>query len=183
MHNVDAQLQINKNVFYSKFHSDLERLIVIKQNIADRIKSELNRVKLSLQERKNDILNSKTFIDLTDNSKRLEWCWTIFENFRIQANTYSNTIGTEQNEAKNLLRLREVNDFVNTIQYTIVTARIQTLKATSDTEKQNKVDIEEKIKKHIEQIEDKERLMNDEEKGALKAVSYTHLTLPTKRIV
>lgn len=171
-HNIDAQLQINKNAFYSKFHSDLERLIVIKQNIADSIKSELNRVKLSLQERKNDILNSKTFIDLTDNSKRLEWCWTIFENFRTQANTYSNSLGTEQTEAKKLLRLREVNDFVNNIQYTTATARIQTLKATSDTEKQNKADIEEKIKKQIEQIEDKERLMNDEEKGSLKVNEY-----------
>ena len=162
---VDAQLQINKNLFYSKFHSALERLIVAKQNIADSIKSELNRVKSSLQERKNDVLNSKAFIDLTDNSKRLEWCWIIFENFRTQANNYSNSLGTEQNEAKRLLRLREVSDFVNTIQYTTVNARIQTLKATSDTENQNKAVVEEKIKNHIEEIVDKERLMNDEEKG------------------
>jgi wobble nucleotide-excising tRNase len=81
-------------------------------------------------------------------------------------------LGAEQNEARKLLRLREVSDFVNTIQYTTVTSRIQNLKTTSDTEKQNKKDIEEKIQKQIEQIEDKERLMNDEEKGALKVNEY-----------
>lgn len=169
---VDGQIQINKSSFYTKFHSNLERLIVVKQKIVDAIKSELNYVKLRLQERKNDILNSKTFIEITDNSKRLEWCWTIFEHFRTQANRYSNSLGAEQNEARKLLRLREVSDFANTIQYSAVTARIQALKETSDKEKQNKEAIEEKIRKQIEQIEDKERLMNDEEKGALKVNEY-----------
>lgn len=169
---LDTQLHINKNAFYSKFHSDLERLIVVKENIIGSIKSELNRIKSSLEERKNDILNSKAFVEIIDNSKRLEWCWTIFENFRTQANSYSNSLGAEQNEARKLLRLREVSDFVNTIQYTTVTARIQNLKTTSDIEKQTKGDIEEKIRKQLEQIEDKERLMNDEEKGALKVNEY-----------
>lgn len=172
VHNVDAQLQINKNAFYSKFHSNLERLIIAKQNIVDVIKSELNRVKFRLQERKNDILNSQTFVEINDNSKRLEWCWTIFENFRTQANDYSNSLGTEQNEAKRLLRLREVSDFVNTIQYSTVVARIQTLKTTSDTENHNEAVVQEKIKKQVQDIEDKERLMNDEEKGALKVNEY-----------
>ena len=169
---IDTQLQINKNAFYTKFHSDLDRLILVRQNIIGGIKSKLNRIKLSLQERKNDILNSKTFIEIIDNSKRIEWFWTIFENFRTQANSYSYSLGAEQNEARKLLRLREVSDFVNTIQYTTVTARIQTLKTASDTEKQNKEDVEEKIRKQLEQIEDKERLMNDEEKGALKVNEY-----------
>ncbi len=172
VHNVDAQLQINKNAFYSKFHSDLDRLIVVRQNIIGGIKSELNRTKSSLQERKNDILSSKTYIEIIDNSKRLEWCWTIFENFRTQANSYSSSLEAEQNEARKLLRLREVSDFVSTIQYSTVIARMQTLKTTSDTGKQNKEDIEGKIRKQIEQVEDKERLMNDEEKGALKVNEY-----------
>lgn len=170
--NVDTQLQINKYAFYSKFHSDLDTLILQRQQSIDSIKSELNRVKVNLQERKNDLLNSKSYIDLIDHSQQLVSCWTAFESFRTQANEYSNSLGTEQEEAKRLLRLREVSDFVTTIQYATVTARIQTLKATSDTEAQNKQAVEEKIKQQITQIEDKERLMKDEEKGALKVNEY-----------
>lgn len=170
--NVDTLLQINKSVFYSKFHSELDTLILQRQREVDNIKSELNRVKASLQERKDDILNSKTYIDITDNSQQLESCWVAFEAFRTQANEYSNSLETEQTEAKRLLRLREVSDFITTIQYTTVTDRIQALKTTSDTEARKQQAVEEKIKQQVTRIEDKERLMKDEEKGALKVNEY-----------
>ncbi|EKT4550742.1 AAA family ATPase [Flavobacterium psychrophilum] len=169
---IDTQLLINKNIFYSKFHSDLDRLISLKKNIISTIKTQLNQIKESLKNRKNDLLNSQTPKNIIDNSKRLEWCWKIFENFRTQANNYSNSLDTEQNSAKALLRLREVNDFVTTIQYTTIKARIQVLKNVSDTETQSKEKIEQKIQQQIVLIEDKERLMKDEEKGALKVNEY-----------
>lgn len=170
--NVDTLLSIDKNTFYSKFHSDLDRLITLKTNIISNIKAELTRVKSNLQDRKDDLLNTKTYIDITDNSKHLESCWSIFENFRTQANQYSNSLGAEQTEAKRLLRLKEINDFVTTIQYNNSITKIQGLKTTSDNEILNKQAVEEKIKLQITQIEDKERLMKDEEKGALKVNEY-----------
>lgn len=147
-------------------------MISQRQRAIDNTKSELNRVKEKLQERKDDLLNSKTYDDITDNNQQLEDCWTAFEKYRTEANSYSNSLGTEQTKAKRLLRLREVSDFIATIQYTNVTTRIQALKAISDTEAQNKQAIEEKIRQQISQIEDKERLMKDEEKGALKVNEY-----------
>ncbi|MCI9843730.1 AAA family ATPase [Flavobacterium pectinovorum] len=170
--NVDTQLPINKNAFYSKFHSNLDTLILQRQQSIDSIKSELNRIKVSLQERKNDLLNSKIFVDIIDNSKQLEDCWITFESFRTQANDYSNSLGNEQTEAKKLLRLREVRDFVDTIQYTTVTAKIQMLKGTYDIEARKKQIIDQKIQQQIIQIEEKERLIKDEEKGASKVNEY-----------
>ncbi|MBO9584419.1 MAG: AAA family ATPase [Flavobacterium sp.] len=170
--NIDSQIQINKSVFYSKFHSDLERLILLRQIIIGKIKTELNRIKDSLRERKDDLLNAKDFPEITDNSKRLEWCWMIFENFRTLANDYGNSLSNEQADAKKLLRLREVSDFVKTIQYTALVAKIQSLKNVSDGEIQKKQVIEKKIQSQITEIEDKERLMKDEEKGALKVNEY-----------
>lgn len=169
---VDSQLQIDKSAFYSKFHSDLDRLISLRQNIVDKIKIELNRIITSLKERKDDLLNTKEYIDIIDNSKRIQWCGEIFEKYKNEANGYSNSLGSEQTEAKKLLRLREVFDFVTTIQYSNATARIQTLKETSENERQGKQAVEEKIRQQITQIEDKERLMKDEEKGALKVNEY-----------
>lgn len=170
--NIESYLQINKNVFYSKFHSDLDSLITNRKQIIDNIKIELKIVKKKLQERKDDLLNPKKYSDITDYSQQLEECWTAFETLRTQANEYSNSLGAEQIEAKDLLRLREVNDFILNIQYGNTIASIQSLKASSEIETQNKQVVEEKIKQQIDQIEDNERLMKDEEKGALKVNEY-----------
>lgn len=170
--NIETQLPINKNTFYSKFHSDLDILISQRQQAIDNIKSELNRIKSSLNERKDDLLTPKTYVDITDTSKQLEDCWTTFESFRTQANDYSNSLENEQSKAKKSLRLREVYDFIGTIQYTNKTTSIQALKTISETEIQNRKAIDEKIKQQIVKIEDKERLMKDEEKGALKVNEY-----------
>ncbi|MGI6394694.1 MAG: AAA family ATPase [bacterium] len=169
---IDGVLQINKNAFYSKFHKDLDTLISQRQQVIDNIKSELNRIKDKLQDRKNNLLNPKTYEDITDKSQLLEDCWTTFEGFRKKANEYSNSLEKEQTEAKKFLRLREVKDFVETIQYTEIIKKIQTLKSKSDAEAENQQGIQNKIREQIALIKDKERLMKDEEKGALKVNEY-----------
>jgi len=169
---LDNCLSINKTLFYSKYHKDIDRLIVFRQYIVECIKIELGKITEQLETRKNDLLNTKSFSTVKDNSKRLEWCWQIFENIRTEANTYSTLLGDEQSEAKRLLRLREVRDFANTIQYSIEAARIEGLKTIADTKAQEKADIDLKIQNQIKAVEDKERLMNDEEKGALKVNEY-----------
>lgn len=165
-------LSINKTLFYSKYHKDIDRLIVFRQYIVEFIKVELGKITEQLETRKKDLLNTKTFRAVNDNSKRLEWSWQIFEKIRTEANSYSTLLGDEQSEAKRLLRLREVRDFVNTIQYSIEAARIEGLKTITDTKAQEKADIDQKIQNQTKAIEDKERLMNDEEKGALKVNEY-----------
>lgn len=169
---LDTCLSVSKSVFYSKYHKDLDRLITFRQYVVTNIKSQLNNIVEQLQERKDDLLNAKAYSSINDNSKRLEWCWTIFENIRMQTNSYSKSLEAEQTEAKRLLRLREVRGFVQTIQYSAETAKIYELKTIADSKAQEKEDIVLKIQNQIKQIEDKERLMNDEEKGALKVNEY-----------
>ncbi|MEM6737265.1 MAG: AAA family ATPase [Bacteroidota bacterium] len=170
--NIESKLVIDKKLFYSKFHSDLETLIEQREKAVNVLKSDLNTIKEKLVERKDDLLNSKSYDDITDNSKLLEDCWITYETFRKEANEYSSSLETEQNKAKMLLRLREVSDFTTDIQYSNVIAKIQSLKDASDAETQSKNDVEEKIRQQIAQIEAKERLMNDEEKGAIKVNEY-----------
>lgn len=172
INNIDLIIPINKDIFYSKFHSDLDNLILKRQQLVDEIKNELILTKNTLQIRKDDLLNSKEFVEVNDKSIELENCWSIFENIRNQANDYSNSLGTEQTKTKKTLRLREISDFVKTIQYTKEITDIQVLKNSSDTETNKKREIENKIQQQLLQIEDKERLMKDEEKGALKVNEY-----------
>jgi wobble nucleotide-excising tRNase len=169
---LDNCLSINKTIFYSKYHKDIEHLITISHFVIDSIKSKLGQICEQLLNRKNDLLNAKKFTRIKDNGKRLDWCWQIYENIRKQANAYSALLGDEQTEAKSLLRLREVSDFANTIQYSTEALKIEGLKITAETKAQEKTAIELKIQNQIKEIEDKERLMNDEGKGALKVNEY-----------
>lgn len=172
INNIDKLLQINKNLFYSKFHEDLDNLILQRQRLIDNIKSELIRTKGILKTRKDDLLNPKNYLEITNKNRELEVTWSSFENLRTQTNDYSNSLDSEQAEAKRLLRLREISDFIKTIQYSTEIDKIRILKSTSDSENLKKTDIEQKIQMQLSMIADKERLMNDEEKGALKVNEY-----------
>ncbi|NDP28638.1 MAG: AAA family ATPase [Flavobacterium sp.] len=163
---------IRKSAFYIKYHKDLERLIAFSQYSIEIIKLELNKLKGQLQTRKDDLLNPKAYSQILDYSKRLNWSWAIFENLRLKANDFSSSLGTEQSNAKKLLRLREVSDFANTIQYSSEVSKINNLKSIAETKAQERTEIVEKIQAQTERIEEKERLMNDEEKGALKVNEY-----------
>ncbi len=165
-------LIIDKEVFYSKYKDDIGRLIKLKESVIRKIESKLNNILDQLLNRKNDILNTKTFSSVIYNSNRLDWCWQIFESFRREANNYSSSLNSDQVEAKNLLRLTEVFNFANTIQYSSLLSKINDLKTTFVADENKKIDIELKIKNHEEMIENKRRSMNDEERGALKVNEY-----------
>ena len=170
--NLDSHVQIDKTLFYSKFHADLDQLIEERDSILSGIKENLNRIKKDLQARKDDVLNLKSYNEIVDNSENLESCWTRFENYRIEANEYTKSLSGEQNEARRLLRLREVSDFVKIIGYSDQKEKIQLLKKDADSKEEEKNAINQKIKEKSDLIAEKKRLMNDEEKGALKVNEY-----------
>jgi len=165
-------LVVEKELFYSKFHSKLEQLKSVCDKIVDLYTGSLKSLKAQLETRKDDIINSKTFVEPRDYSRRLIWIHYIYENIRALANEYTTELGSDQDNAKKELKLREVYDFVTTIQYVKECADIDNLKTDLDEKERIKKDVTYKIITHIGLIEDKQRLMNDEEKGALKVNDY-----------
>jgi len=70
------------------------------------------------------------------------------------------------------LRFKEVFDFLVTIKYDDEITTIENLKSIYDTDKDNKASINQKIQDQKLLILEKQRLMNDEEKGAIKVNEY-----------
>ncbi len=170
--NLKTTLPIDKDNFYSSYHSDINRLIKLKSQIVDKIIKELDDLIIQLNKRKDDVLNEGVFSEIFDYSIRLKWCWDIFEKMRLAANSYSNKLKTEQDKSKILLRLKEVFDFLKTIQYENEISKIDRLRSNLEAENKKKEEVEEKIKNLIVLINDKERLLKDEENGALKVNDY-----------
>jgi wobble nucleotide-excising tRNase len=165
-------LNIQKNIFYSKFHPKLDKLSTLYEMIIDSYADSLKNVKRQLELRKDDIINSKIFVQSRDYSGRLIWMHNIYDKIRRTANEYTNELSSDQINAKNSLRFREVFDFAETIQYAQELETIRLLKVQLDEKETIGKGIAEKITAQIKQIEDKQRLMNDEEKGALKVNEY-----------
>lgn len=169
---IDDFLPIYKLSFYSKYHKEVEDLIVYSKVVKDLWKGKLNFIIEQLQSRKDNILNRMDFIQIDEIGNELEDCWITYENLRNQANSYSKYIENEQTEAKRQLRLREVFNFARDIQFIQAELEIERLKINFDKEIINKNEVDLKIKNLVTLINDKERLMNDEEKGALKVNEY-----------
>lgn len=165
-------LEIKNELFYVKFHSSLNRLKLIHKVVTESYLKSLSSLRDQLNTRKNDIINVKVFTEPINFSKRVLWSYEIYERLRKSSNDYTNQISKDQDDAKKTLRLREVHDFATTIQYSKEQKKINDLKIELDEKEKTGKKINEKITDLIKQIEDKKRLMNDEEKGAIKVNEY-----------
>ena len=165
-------LNIQNNIFYSKFHSKLDKLNFLHKKTVNEYTESLKSIKNQLVARKEDIINSRIFNLSKDYTIRLIWLYNIYNNIGRSANEYTSELSLDQNNAKKLMRLREVYDFAATIQYADEVNIIHALKDELNTKETIGKSITDKIAAQKGFIEDKQRLMNDEEKGALKVNEY-----------
>lgn len=165
-------LIIQNDLFYSRFHPKLKKLASLYSEVIKLYTVALNELKAQLEARKDDIINSKIFSEPLDYSKRLIWFHQIYENIRNLANQYTNQLSSDQVNAKKSLRLREVRDFAITIQYVEEQKNIAELETELKDKELIGKGVVDKIEQQKQLIEDKQRLMNDEEKGALKVNEY-----------
>ncbi|WP_029034142.1 AAA family ATPase [Salinimicrobium terrae] len=169
---LDYYLEIDKNEFYSKFDNKLEQLERIKIDIISRVQNEFDLLKKDLEERKNDILNPKKITAFTTSANRLIWLENLYNKLRTESNSYSSSLKKDQLQAQEDLRLKEVADFLETIKYDEELETINELESIFETDKASKIAILDKIEDLKKLILDKQRLMNDEEKGALKVNEF-----------
>lgn len=169
---VSNYLSFDNNSFYSKFHPYLIRLQVVKQHIFEQYIKSLDHLRVQLMSRADDIINVSRFSKPLDFSQRLVKAFDFYEKLQDESNIYTGKLGSDQLNAKTSLRLKEVHDFVMTIQYEKEIKNIKTLKKEFDEKEEVGKTISKKIKDQISAIESKLRLMNDEEKGALKVNEY-----------
>ena len=139
--------------FKTSFYAELDRLIVLAEkrqnNIHEEIAFEYTPVRLSSD-------------DIFDR----------YEVLREASNKHGSEIATAKRKAQNALRLYEVKKFIDEIDYTSQICHISELESVA-SEKQTAVRaIVDMIEEKENLIESKNRLMNDEEKGAVKVNEY-----------
>ena len=166
-------LTINNNNFYSNFHSEIESLSEEYNTVSKKYNSNLDNLNEQLSTRKNNLIEMQIFdLPQNDYTQELTKIWGKFEEVCVNSTKFTKSLTIKQNEAKNLLRLREVYDFINTIDYSNQIKKIEGLKEGKNNIDSEKSNLDQKIKEKIKVIDDKKRLLKDESKGADKVNEY-----------
>jgi wobble nucleotide-excising tRNase len=157
----DFKMEV-KDKYYSKFHVEYE---IINAELIDCLKSSKDALELlinQLENRLNDVFNPLAFKEPPFDKQKLIEIFKKIEQLNIRSNDYTKNLVKEQNEAKKELRLREIFDFINTIQYDNQTSEIASLEAVFEMEKNKKATIKKEIDDILVLITQKQNQLNDE---------------------
>jgi len=169
---ISIGFNISREIFYTKYQSELDGLISEYQVASKRYSKQLDALSQQLEKRNQTITENLAFAEVEDNSADIMTILSKYDILRKKSNEHTNTIESAKRESQNILRLHEVRSFVDTIGYTVETAGIKDLEKNrkdSETATQN---IQVKITEKQKAIADLKRQLNDEEKGAVKVNEY-----------
>lgn len=185
---VSSVLTIGQSAFYSKFHSQLK---VLDSKLKDSTKDYqlvLDELIKQLKVRKGDILNAKQYGISDDNTEALTLVWQEYIDLCTESDLFSSSLANEKMKAKAALRLKDVADYLLTIDYQKQLDSIDSLAKMKDIAQQTQSSVTINIANKQAQVTAKKRELNDEEKGAKKVNEYLNdyfghqfLTLEAKK--
>lgn len=185
---VNTALSIDQSIFYSKFHSKINALDSKLKSAIKGYQFSLDNLVKQLDARKGDILNAKEFEPPVDCTEELSRVWLEYGDLCDESDSFSSLLANEQARAKTALRLKEVADYLLTINYQTQLNTIQSLTQKLDTANKAQSGIITEITSKQDLITAKKRELNDEEKGAKKVNEYLNnffghqfLTLEAKK--
>lgn len=163
-------LSIDKNLFYSTFHTKLDGLNA--QVLKENVKKSLESLKKQLLSKKEDLFGTKEFFSVTDYTKELESYIQGYNEIVEQNNQFTKNLQKKRREAQTLLRLYEIHTFVSAIDYKGSVENIGRLETQKNQKETEKKGLDSKIKSKEDEIEQLKAKMNDEQKGAEKVKDY-----------
>lgn len=169
---VSEAFQLDKDKFYSSFEDQIQSLTISYRSISEKYANSLDSLIQQLELRNEDLFNSQRFTNPTDYSTELLSHWNRYDKLKMASDEFSGILDEKQQKAKELLRLREVYDFANTIKYSEKVAEIQKLTVNVETAEKEKKELTDKLQNKESLLASKKRELNDEEEGAKQVTKY-----------
>ena len=165
-------ITINETLFYSSLQSKLQELNL--QTLKDNAKKAILSLEDQLLTKKENLFENRKINSPSDFSNEFNQFIDDYNRIVKENNSYSDELQEKQANAKRELRLKEVYDFLNIIEYKKAIEKIERLEA-----EKNKKEDEKRAKDNLITSKEKEIMnlkaqMNDEEKGAKKVKEYLY---------
>ncbi|MBH0126399.1 AAA family ATPase [Enterobacter sp. SECR18-0236] len=125
-------LSVNKSLFYTKFHNELDDLILNLNAAYKNYELSLDSLIQQLNARQQDTLNSKDFVIPFDSTNELKNIWSQYLEICIKSDVFTNSLSTEQAKSRKFLRYNEVYNYLITIDYKNLSGSVTELKIKSD---------------------------------------------------
>lgn len=169
---IKTVLSVNKSFFYSRFHNELDELVLNLEIAGKNYEVSLDSLIQQLHDRKKDTLNAKKFDTPLDSTPELIDAWDKYLDICSKNDTFTSSLNSEKTKAMKLLRYSEVFNYLITIDYQNLTSSIAELKNKSDEASSELSLITGMISQKQSLIIEKKRELNDEKKGAKKVNEY-----------
>lgn len=165
-------LPLDQNLFYEKFKENLKQLSTERDQLKQEYQESLNQLINQLNQRNDAIFEEVEFDTPSNPINQLNTLTQKFESLRNQSNNMSKNLNTEQATAREKLRLEEVYQFTQTINYDDEQASINEsqLELNKLEEEVNK--LKTNISTKEKSIIDLKNQLKNESKGAEKVNHY-----------
>ncbi len=169
---INTSTGYKKDQFYSEYHTDLEQLSDEYSKTVEEYSKSLETLEEQLNNRQDDLFNEKEFNKLEDHSESILSLRTKFNELRENSDSYTSKLDTKQRDAKKKLRLKEIYDFVQDINYTDQITTIEDLEKKAENANKTKKEKSTEIEDILSQINTKQKEQKDERKGADKVREF-----------
>lgn len=165
-------IKIVNSQFYSIFQTRISHLELRLDSAFAGYQKALSELTLQLSNRKNDILNTQAFSLPSDFTAEIFAVFSDYKALCEESNLFGNCLSAEQAIARKKLRLKEISDYLISINFIEQNKSIEELKIKLEAAETQKEKISELIKEKQSAINAKKRQLNDEEKGAQRVNGY-----------
>jgi wobble nucleotide-excising tRNase len=163
---ITSFMQLTKDSFYVNILARFEQLQKKWEKATQTYSASIDKLILKLKERENDIFKERKLGKIKDESDNILKILKQLNVLIEEHNLKSSTLSSDQQKAKNELRLSVVSQFLKDIEYKKEIKAIENLRASVGVVEQEKTKQEVEVNQFNEQKRELEAQAKDESKGA-----------------
>lgn len=165
-------ISVNQENFYSTLVEDFLAVSAQRELVVSEYCEALDKVIVQLDSRIRQITTCLNFEEVSYDVENIKAIYYKINEVIDRNNNYTSQLGKDQAKAKSTLRLQEVYDFCQTIDYSAIVRNIEKLKEKSDNAEKTASATKRLIVEKESELASKKRQLNDEEEGAQRVNKY-----------
>lgn len=162
----------NKTFFYAALQSEAENAIDNLKQVASKYIESLEKLSKQIEDKKQNVFRSVEFIEPYDHTQSLKYSIIKYNECVNNSNAFGQSLKEKKEDAKRVLLLNAIKQYSDDSKYLDSVSSIAKLKKDKETKKTEFEELQKLVNQKENTLKEKQRALNDEEKGANKVNEY-----------